>query len=136
MDLAGRPSARFATHQFRRRLLLVEDAVPALDGLGEGLASAGFEVDTARTAAEAMERLAGHRYAAIMTDCDLPDLSPGDRPAAMRGAAPVTPLVVYSGMVGIDELRSLARYWGAVAVLEKPFAPTQLVAAVREAIGP
>jgi DNA-binding response OmpR family regulator len=76
-------------------------------------------VDTAQTATEAMELLAGRRYAAIVADCVLPDLPPLDWLAALRGAAPGMPLVVYSGPVVLDDLPHLARDWGVAAVLEK-----------------
>jgi two-component system, OmpR family, copper resistance phosphate regulon response regulator CusR len=113
---------------------MVEDAGPVLDVLRESLERAGFEVDTARTATAAVELLATWRYAVIVADCFLPDLPPLDWLAAMRGAAPGTPLVLYSGTLGLEELRDHATGFGAAAVLEKPFAPAQLVAAVREAV--
>jgi DNA-binding response OmpR family regulator len=91
-------------------------------------------VDTAQTATEAVEKLATRRYAAIVTDCVLPDLAPLDWLAAVRRAAPDTSLVLYSGTIVVDELHGLARDWGAAAVLEKPFKPAQLVEAVRQAI--
>jgi DNA-binding response OmpR family regulator len=67
---------------------LVEDAAPVLDVLREALERAGFAVDTARTATETMGSLTARRYAAIVADCMLPDLTPLDWLAALRGAAP------------------------------------------------
>ena len=64
----------------------------------------------------------------------LPDLPPLEWLAVARGAAPTTPLVIYSGAVHLDELKGLARDWRVAAVLAKPFLPAQLVAAVRGAI--
>jgi hypothetical protein len=55
--------------------------------------------------------------------------------AAVRGAAPATPLVIYSGMVHIDALRRLAHTWDVVAVLARPFSPADLVRTVRGAVG-
>jgi DNA-binding response OmpR family regulator len=118
----------------RPRLLLVEDTAAVLDFVRESLVGAGFEVDTAQTATEAVERLTERRYAAIVSDCVLPDLPPLEWLAAARGAAPATPLVVYSGAVHLDELQRLARAWRVAAVLAKPFAPAQLVEAVRGAV--
>jgi DNA-binding response OmpR family regulator len=65
--------------------------------------------------------------------CVLPDLPPLEWLAVARGAAPTTPLVVYSGAVHLDELKGLAQEWGVAAVLAKPFSPAQLVEAVRVA---
>jgi DNA-binding response OmpR family regulator len=118
----------------RPRVLLVEDDDAVRDILWESLEQADFAVDTAQTAAEGVEKLATRPYAAIATDCVLPDLTPLDWMVALRGAAPVTPLVLYSGTVTSDDLHLLGRDWAAAAVLEKPFKPTRLVAAVRAAI--
>ena len=110
----------------RRRLLLVEAARLVRDVLYDRLVDAGFDVDTARTSTEAVERLTDQRYAAIVTDCVLPNLAPIDWLGAIRGVAPDTPLVLYSGIVVPDDLQHLACDWGAAAVLEKPFAPAEL----------
>ena len=118
----------------RPRILIVEDRIALLDLVRETFEAAGFEVDTAQTATEAAERLTARRYAAILSDCVLPDLPPPEWLAVARGAAPTTPLVVYSGAVHLDELEGLAREWRVAAVLAKPFSPAQLVAAVRAAI--
>jgi DNA-binding response OmpR family regulator len=118
----------------RPRLLLVEDTAPVLDVMRESLVDAGFDVDTAKTATEAVERLGERRYAAILSDCVLPDLPPLEWLAVARRVVPATPLVIYSGAVHLAELQELARAWRVAAVLAKPFSPAQLVAAVRGAI--
>jgi DNA-binding response OmpR family regulator len=112
----------------------VLEMTEAIEVLREVLGRTGFEVDTAQTATEAAERLTARRYAAILSDCVLPDLPPLGWLAVARGAAPTTPLVVYSGAVHLDELKRLAREWRVAAVLAKPFSPAELVAAVRGAI--
>jgi DNA-binding response OmpR family regulator len=116
------------------RLLLVEDARPVREALSESLTAAGFEVDTAETATRALEWLSTRRYAAIVADWVLPDLSPSDWLATIRGAAPTTPVVLYSGAIAPDDLQQFARSWKVAAVLTKPFPLAQLVATVWEAI--
>jgi CheY-like chemotaxis protein len=111
----------------RPRILLVEDIDAVTDVVRESLEGAGFEVDTAVIATEASERLAARRYAAILSDCVLPDLPPLEWLAVARGAAPGTPMVVYSGAVHLDEVHALARKWRVVAVLAKPFSPAEEV---------
>jgi len=49
------------------------------------LQRAGFEVASASTATQAIDLLAGRRYAAIVADCSLPDLPVLDWLAAVRG---------------------------------------------------
>jgi DNA-binding response OmpR family regulator len=116
------------------RLLLVDDAASVLNVFREVLGHAGFEVDTARTATEAVAQLTTRAYAVIVADCVLSDLAPLDWVAAIRGAAPRTPLVLYSVTGVLQDLKGHARDWGAVATLEKPVKPAELVAAVRGAV--
>ncbi len=116
------------------RVLMVEDAGPVLGVLRVALERAGFEVESAQTASEALERLTARRYAVIVADCFLPDVPPLEWLAAARKAAPDTPLIIYSGSIRLDELRRHAAGLRAVAVLEKPFLPAQLVEAVRAAL--
>jgi DNA-binding response OmpR family regulator len=96
------------------------------------LACAGFTADTARTAAHALDRLARRPYAAIIADAELPGISLGDWAAALRGAAPMTPLVVYSLLGGA--LRPAAAL-GVGVVLETPVTPDRLVATSRSPLG-
>ena len=118
----------------RPRLLLVEDHEPLLGVLGEVLDRAGFEVATASTATEAIDLLVGRRYAAIVADCSLPDLPPLDWLAAARGAAPTTPLILFSGLVSLQDAQRLTVQFRALTLLKKPCTPEQLVAAVRRAL--
>lgn len=104
-----------------------------LDTLREALDDAGFDIDTAATPTEALDRLATRPYAGIVADCILPGLPVLDWLAALRGAAPRTPLILCSGAIG-DELTIYATECGAVAVLEKPFSGEQLRAAMRAAL--
>jgi DNA-binding response OmpR family regulator len=117
-------SSQGAVVQPRPRLLLVAAAAAVLNVFREALGPADFDVDTARTATEALDQFAARAYAAIVADWL----------AAIRGAAPTTPLVLYSVTGVLEDLKGHARDWGAVAVLEKPVKPAELVAAVRRAV--
>jgi DNA-binding response OmpR family regulator len=69
-------------------VLLVEDTAAVLDVVRESFEAAGFEVDTVQTATEAAERLTARRYAAILSDCVLPDLPPLEWLAVARAPRP------------------------------------------------
>jgi DNA-binding response OmpR family regulator len=114
------------------RVLVVDDVDSLRDVFREALGHAGFEVDTAATATEALDRLAIRHYAVIIADCVLPGLPVLDWLATLRGAALSTPLILCSGTIG-DELTRYAADFQA-AVLQKPFSVGQLVAAVRAAM--
>jgi DNA-binding response OmpR family regulator len=120
------------------RVLVVENTLPVLVLFRDALDRAGFAVDTATTAREALDRLAAQRFAAryavIVADCTLPDLPALDWLAALRGAALAVPLILQSGRIPLAELAAYAAEFGAVAALEKPFPVGQLLAAVRAAV--
>jgi CheY-like chemotaxis protein len=119
--------------QPRRRVLLVEDSDPVREVFRAVLGAAGFDVDTAQVASAAIERLAERRYAVVVADCFLPDLPAREWLAALRAAAPKTALIVYSGSVRPKELQRYAADVRAIAALERPFSPAQLLEAVWEA---
>jgi DNA-binding response OmpR family regulator len=95
----------------------VDDAASILDLFRDALGRAGFEVDTASTATDAMELLATRHYAAIVVDCSLADLPALDWLAAIRGAAPTTPMILSTGQIDDEELRRYAMEFRAAAVL-------------------
>jgi CheY-like chemotaxis protein len=117
----------------RARFLIVVDVGAPRDVFRDALDPAGFEVDTAATTTEALDRLATRRYAVIIADCVLPGQPVLDWLGALRGAAPTTPLILCSGTIG-DELRQHAADFRASAVLQKPFTLGQFVTAIRGAI--
>jgi|RhiMetdeSRZDD1v2_1073273.scaffolds.fasta_scaffold179992_6 DNA-binding response OmpR family regulator len=71
---------------------LVADGGTELSSRRPAIGEAGFDVDTAQKASGAIGLLTARRYAAILTDCDLPDLPALDWLAAIRGVASTIPL--------------------------------------------
>jgi DNA-binding NtrC family response regulator len=118
----------------RPLLLVVDDADAVAGAFSLILARAGFEVETVATATDALDLIAARRYAVILADCLLPDLPVLEWLTALRGAAPTTPLILYSGTILGDELQRQATEFRAVAVLEKPFSVARLVEVVRGVI--
>ncbi len=57
------------------RLLIVDDEAQALNVLREIFTTAGYQVDTALTAAIALELIWNNIYAAAFVDCNLSDMS-------------------------------------------------------------
>jgi DNA-binding NtrC family response regulator len=70
-------------------------------------------------AAEALEILGEHRINVVVVDYYLPRITGLDLLAAIKGSAPGTPLILYSGGM-TEEIAEEARDFGVHAVLEKP----------------
>jgi DNA-binding NarL/FixJ family response regulator len=81
------------------KILLVDDHPLLRSGMRFLLRSldAALETDEAGNCADALQRLAGGSYDLVLLDLKMPGLNGLDALAALRAAAPGTPLVVVSG---------------------------------------
>ena len=113
-------------------ILVVEDDPRLSRLLRRVLELAGFAVETAADGWQALT-LAGHRRpAAVVLDLKLPSLEGEDVAAGLGMLHEVgVPIVVISGAPDVAER---AQQLGATAWLRKPFASSELVAAVRRAV--
>jgi two-component system response regulator AtoC len=117
----------------QRRVLLVEDDPAVQAALLGALEAAGFEAVGAADATQALEVLADQRIDVVVADYHLPGVVGLDLLAAIRGTAPGTALILYSGGM-TEELAAEARDFDVRVVLEKPVSGEQLVEAVRAAL--
>jgi DNA-binding response OmpR family regulator len=109
------------------RLLIVEDEARIAELVRSGLGRAGFTVDAAPTAADALAALETGNYDAVILDLGLPD---GDgievlTRARQNGAA--IPFLLLTARDTVDD-RVLGLNAGADDYLIKPFAMDELVA--------
>jgi DNA-binding response OmpR family regulator len=113
-------------------VLIVEDDLAIQAIVGEALTEAGFETAIAPSAEEALTLLRGRaaNYKALVTDINLKGMMDGWQVAkAAREIDPTFPIVYMTGAAAGD--------WPSHGVpnsilLEKPFAPAQLVTAVSQ----
>jgi len=117
------------------RILAVDDARLMRMSLRHVLGRAGHEVDTARSVAEARERLSEHRYALVLTDLDLPDGSGVDVILEIRRRFPGVWVVALTASAHEDKLRAAIEA-GAHAVIRKPFELARALDLAREVAGP
>ena len=114
------------------RLLLVEDEVLIQMLVSEYLTSAGFTVELAGTATEAMNKLAlvpGGMDAAIV-DVGLPDRTGDHLVREIRSAYPSLPIVLATGR-GTIELRKQFEREPKMSFVPKPYTESELLEALR-----
>ena len=115
-------------------VLLIDDSATQLHVREAVLRNAGFSVQTATTAGEALARLREPDIAAslgvIVTDHVMPGPSGADFVRELRRANSLVPVIVVSGMAEAEE-----EYLGLnVSFLHKPCPPEDLIRQVRSAL--
>src|SRR3989454_13320 len=117
------------------RVLIVDDDAALLQALPEALRlrMAGVTVDTADSAAAALDRIAARDYDAIVTDIKMPGMDGLTLLAEIRGRRPDTPILMITGH-GEDALAIQALRGGAYDFIPKPIDRDDFVAALYRAI--
>jgi two-component system KDP operon response regulator KdpE len=114
------------------RVLVVDDEPQILRALRTNLRGAGYEVDAAATAAEALDAAAVHPPDAVILDLILPDGSGQDVCRRLREWTDV-PIIVLSA-VGEEREKVAALDAGADDYITKPFGVDELLARLRAAL--
>jgi two-component system KDP operon response regulator KdpE len=114
------------------RVLVCDDERQILRALRVLLGGAGFEVTTAETAEEALDKLATHPPEAAILDLILPDGNGVDICRSIREWSEM-PIIVLSA-VGDESEKVRALEAGADDYVTKPFGPDELIARLRAAL--
>src|SRR5712664_2053201 len=135
---AGRRTPRHAeggSAMSRACVLLVDDDLALLQALPEALRlrMGGVKVDTADSAAAALELIAARDYDAIVTDIKMPGIDGLELLAEIRTQRPDTPTVMITGH-GEHDLVVQALRGGAYDFIQKPIDRDHLVASLSRAI--
>jgi CheY-like chemotaxis protein len=114
-----------------RDILIVDDNDRHLDILSSILRSVGHDVETSGSGADALQRLAGRRYDAVVLDMVMPEIN-GVIVATQMREGPLnkrTPVIACTANVMIARTQ-LADIPGIAAILGKPIEAASLVMAV------
>jgi two-component system, sensor histidine kinase and response regulator len=116
-------------------VLIVDDDPVLLEALPEALRlrMAGLTVETADSAAEALDRIADRDFDAIVTDIKMPGMDGLALLAEIRGRRPDTPTLMITGH-GEEDLAVRALRGGAYDFIQKPIDRDQFVALLYRAI--
>jgi len=118
-------------------ILVVDDDLALRDSIRALLESLGYLVSTVGNACEAIGEIGAQRPDAILTDIYMPEGDGYELISTIRDFGDDIPIVAMSGgsyNCGTDYL-GMAKRLGAVASIEKPFRPAQLVETIDRAIG-
>jgi two-component system response regulator AtoC len=115
-----------------RRILVVDDEENLRLVLRTLLRRAGYEVETASTGEEALERVESFGPDVVLTDVRMPKMSGLDLLAALKAKASSAVVIVMSAYGSID-LALEAMKAGAYDYVQKPFKPDEILLVLRKA---
>ena len=115
------------------RVLVVDDDQGLMEAYADLLGDAGFETETAASAAAAAERLSGGRFDLVLTDMVLPDASGLEVMNAARREGLDVPIVFVTGYPTLDTAIAAVE-GGAARYLPKPVSADDLLRAADEVV--
>ncbi|HEY0190679.1 MAG TPA: response regulator [Kofleriaceae bacterium] len=114
-------------------VLIVDDDAAFRTTIGRDLGAQGFTVSLAKDADEATQLLSGQAIDVLLTDLRMPGEDGIDLLGKVRTVAPRTRAILMSGYASARDYQR-AIECGAVRVLSKPFTPSELLQAIRQAV--
>jgi CheY-like chemotaxis protein len=117
----------------KHRILVVDDEPQIRSMLRDSLTRAGFDVSEASDGKEAIETLRKELFDVVIADILMPEKDGLEVIMYLQRERPLTKCVAISAPSNRVFLQS-AQLLGATRVIEKPFTPADIEAAVREAL--
>ncbi len=114
-------------------ILVVDDEKNILKVVSMTLKDSGFDVDTARSAEEAVDKFRQRSFDLMVTDIKLPGRSGVELLTQIKAEQPDVPVIVITAF-GTIENAVEAMKKGAFNYLTKPVNPDELITVVREAL--
>jgi DNA-binding NtrC family response regulator len=121
-----------APGDLRPRVLVVDDDAEMRSLLGEVLSEAGYHVEQAADGAEALIRLRGESFAAIVLDKNMPGLSGLDLLPGLRKMCPETAVILITAFGDVATYME-AMEKGAFEYVFKPFRMEELLRVLQRA---
>ena len=112
------------------KILLVDDEEPILSTLKMFLELSGFQVVTARTGVEGLDKVTQHNPDLIVLDVLMPQLDGRETLRRLRQRGDWTPVILLTQVTGTAQ-RIMAIEEGADDYLNKPFDPQELAARIK-----
>lgn len=117
-----------------RKVLIVDDEVGVLHTLERALRKEGYELLTAQSGAKALELLASHKVAVILSDINMPEMDGIEFLDRAQVSSPASIKMVLSGYADIDMVMDAINRGHVWRYLTKPWQPEDVRVAIGNAI--
>ena len=115
----------------KKSILIVDDDESILNTFTRILRKQGYDIDTAETGQETMEKLKDQTYDLILIDLRLPDTNGADLLSKIHTSHPKTKKIAFTGYPSVDDATKALDH-GAAAYLVKPIKPEELIKLIAE----
>ncbi|WP_437494611.1 response regulator transcription factor [Sorangium sp. So ce1014] len=119
----------------RAKILVIEDDRDSSDMLAEMLGMAGYEVESASTADQAIAALTERRYEAALLDLTVKGATTAELVERLQEVPERPPLVIFSARMP-EDLRQAAKELSAAAFLQKPASMAALLSTMDRVVRP
>ena len=116
------------------RILVIDDDGDTRSMLEQMLEAAGHEVYSAADGREGMRLQEARPADLVITDLFMPNQEGLETIIQLRKGFPGVPVIAMSGKTPASTMLTIAKRLGAVAILEKPFFPLQMLGEVERAL--
>jgi DNA-binding NtrC family response regulator len=116
----------------KKLVLVIDDEPSVADALKLILSDSGYDVKVGKTGRDGVEELGNRRFDLVITDVRLPDMSGLDVLRHLRRSHPDVLAIIITAHY-TPELAAESLSLGALAVLPKPFSPSDLLTVIKTA---
>ena len=116
------------------RILVIDDAEAVRELLEQMLRLTGHDVVLAANGKEGLDELRRHPTELVITDLFMPEKEGLETIQELRRDFPNIGIIAMSGEPGMPSLLGIAKRFGALKTIEKPFDRAEMMAAVDEVL--
>jgi len=116
------------------RILVIDDSAAVRELLEQMLRLTGHDVAVAGNGKEGLEQIRRQQVELVITDLFMPEKEGLETIQELRRDFPNIAIIAMSGEPGMPSLLGIAKRFGAVKTIEKPFDRTEMMAAVEEVL--
>jgi|SRR6185503_3789157 CheY-like chemotaxis protein len=116
------------------RILIIDDAVAVRELLEQMLRLTGHDVVVAANGKEGLDQLRLQPAELVITDLFMPEKEGLETIRELRRDFPNIGIIAMSGEPGMPSLLGIAKRFGALKTIEKPFDRNEMMAAVQEVL--